>query len=454
MANSTVVTIIEWYEILDVFSKTFNSVFRDGGKKAHLDSIGDVNSKEKTIDGAKEKWLPILLLDAIIYASQAAVAPKTTRRLFDQHRVLQNCVEQSAIMAFSKVGLRFGEKCDVDIQLSFKGAEDWETFQAIHGHSMLNCPNKSKAKFENFLSQLCINKSPDFKDLSNIIEDIVKNYIKSPQLLSANRSSLGSSTLFVSKSSHDFDSVCAKVFDSSLPHAESIDVDDFFSNSPSGQEIWNDVWNSFGDNDLTIMSEDDRHLLNSCFSNGVESFEAKAFPPMPAALSKPKPAAIAPIAGAMAVPPAAKVVKELEVFEESPKLIDSDFIMQLPRYCNTNTNSNVSTVAAPLGFNNAAYNDIYNQVKRMLNTLQDIASVEDSNHRHHYAAYQESSLAMSALPCFPEAKIYQCKNCGCTNTVDNAVPKPTAAAAAKNSLFMANKRSRTEETRLALRSFV
>ena len=75
---------IEWGHVVDAFSHAFNFTFGEKGKKAHVDSLVDVPFKDRMIDGAKEKWLTIILLDAIVFASLGDIPLRISRRLFNQ----------------------------------------------------------------------------------------------------------------------------------------------------------------------------------------------------------------------------------------------------------------------------------------------------------------------------------------------------------------------------------
>ena len=54
---------ISWNDVVNLFRSQFDLYFESVSRKAHLDCA---DLRDKVIDGAKNKWCPILLLDAIV----------------------------------------------------------------------------------------------------------------------------------------------------------------------------------------------------------------------------------------------------------------------------------------------------------------------------------------------------------------------------------------------------
>ena len=58
---------IDWRHVYCNFIEKFNNVYKSCNKKLHFDYIrSETNLKYSQIDGAKENWIDIILLDTII----------------------------------------------------------------------------------------------------------------------------------------------------------------------------------------------------------------------------------------------------------------------------------------------------------------------------------------------------------------------------------------------------
>eukprot|EP00601_Ochromonadales_sp_CCMP2298_P002450 CAMPEP_0173187328 /NCGR_PEP_ID=MMETSP1141-20130122/10643_1 /TAXON_ID=483371 /ORGANISM="non described non described, Strain CCMP2298" /LENGTH=114 /DNA_ID=CAMNT_0014111143 /DNA_START=267 /DNA_END=608 /DNA_ORIENTATION=+ len=80
--------MLNWNAIVDRFAQRFDEAFSTSSKKAHFDCIPH---EAAVIDGARNKWCPLLLLNAIIGVLDLD-SNVGTRRKFNQQKVLFECI--------------------------------------------------------------------------------------------------------------------------------------------------------------------------------------------------------------------------------------------------------------------------------------------------------------------------------------------------------------------------
>lgn len=85
LSNQSNITLIyiDWVAVVEIFRSKYNAVFAAASKKAHLDCV---DLTDKTIDGAKSKWMEVVLMDAVLHGVSPAPKsrPTQSRRAFDQ----------------------------------------------------------------------------------------------------------------------------------------------------------------------------------------------------------------------------------------------------------------------------------------------------------------------------------------------------------------------------------
>lgn len=78
---------VSWLEVVTLFEREFDKVFLTKNSKARFDNSDII------VDGAKQNWSALLLLDAVVclLASKHPTDHRSNRRVFDQHRMLRFC---------------------------------------------------------------------------------------------------------------------------------------------------------------------------------------------------------------------------------------------------------------------------------------------------------------------------------------------------------------------------
>lgn len=83
-----IVLSISWIRIIDEFYKKYDSVFKDSVCKAHFDFIFGL-----VVDGPKEGWKPVILLDVLFCIfNDSNYRNATARRRFKQYNAFRESV--------------------------------------------------------------------------------------------------------------------------------------------------------------------------------------------------------------------------------------------------------------------------------------------------------------------------------------------------------------------------
>mmetsp|Transcript_11869 Transcript_11869/g.10743 ORF Transcript_11869/g.10743 Transcript_11869/m.10743 type:complete len:350 (+) Transcript_11869:163-1212(+) len=167
--------ILPWTDVSAIFTERYQVVYGESSKKAHIDCFDD---DRRTIDGARLKWCSVLMLDAILFYSlsvRAFKAPVTSKRSFNQHKVLIECINE----ALRKHSKNNDFSSYTQIIISFDENKMWTSFENFFETQVSSPPRKAKEKFEIVLSHLCSlkNNYPDLKnyDLDVLILEMVND---------------------------------------------------------------------------------------------------------------------------------------------------------------------------------------------------------------------------------------------------------------------------------------
>lgn len=81
------ILLVSWSDVVTVFDREFDKVFLSKNSKARFD-MSDI-----IVDGAKQNWSALLLLDAVLclLSKKHPQDHRSNRRVFDQHRMLRFC---------------------------------------------------------------------------------------------------------------------------------------------------------------------------------------------------------------------------------------------------------------------------------------------------------------------------------------------------------------------------
>jgi hypothetical protein len=165
---------VAWKDVVRYFDREYNAVFTTSSAKAHLD-VSDV-----IIDGAKDQWRHVLLLDAIVCFASFNERSKQDceRRRFDQYSILRESV--SAACGSSIVKLRYGEaalatESGVDFASQFSIAEGRLSNQESFPSDSSESKSIGEINFDDISGYSCqvVDVSPPWTDIETLRSNLL-----------------------------------------------------------------------------------------------------------------------------------------------------------------------------------------------------------------------------------------------------------------------------------------
>jgi hypothetical protein len=133
---------LSWQQVTERFAVRFEEQFQ-GKRKAHFDTLPETL---RTVDGAKGKWMLLVMMDAIVYLLENDQPIETARRYFHQQRVLSESIMAEITIADAEIKANFGPMLPVEVFIHSL-EPPWDTihsFQQLHTNST---PTKAKQKY-------------------------------------------------------------------------------------------------------------------------------------------------------------------------------------------------------------------------------------------------------------------------------------------------------------------
>ena len=98
--------LISWTQIENEFNAKYAEIFLGRNAKAHFDFLNEI------VDGAKERWRPIQLLDAVLCAvyEKRPTDHRSSRRVFEHHESFQDSILRAMECAYEEAyGMQRGK---------------------------------------------------------------------------------------------------------------------------------------------------------------------------------------------------------------------------------------------------------------------------------------------------------------------------------------------------------
>ncbi|KAJ1432950.1 hypothetical protein B484DRAFT_429692 [Ochromonadaceae sp. CCMP2298] len=139
--------MLNWNAIVDRFSMKFDTAFSTSSKKAHFDGVP---AEFAVIDGARSKWCHLLLVNAIIGILDCDSFNLSTRRKFNQQKVLCECILE----------IRSTTLVETDEEEVYVAVDEgvWSTIPYLRDFLDSNAPYKSKDKYSFITNMLLAHK--------------------------------------------------------------------------------------------------------------------------------------------------------------------------------------------------------------------------------------------------------------------------------------------------------
>eukprot|EP01033_Poteriospumella_lacustris_P017554 gene17554-12562_t len=147
--------VLSWDAVCERYAGRFRDQFQ-GKRKIHFDTLPD---SLRTVDGAKAKWLFLVLLDAMIYFLRNEVPIDSARRYFHQQRELCDAVSAEIKAAFAKLRDEMMDEQELQSNRHYLGANvivdvavdtipyPWDSFESFRSFHLKSTPTKAKQKY-------------------------------------------------------------------------------------------------------------------------------------------------------------------------------------------------------------------------------------------------------------------------------------------------------------------